>query len=174
LDELISQLLDMSRLEAGNLSVELGATDVRPILIESVSRMAAHAPSHKLVVNLPPTLPPAQADPRRVVQVVCNLLDNAIKFSPPGAAVTVDAEVDTDTVRVRVRDEGPGIAPENLPRIFDRFYRVEESGVRTSGVGLGLAICKGLVEAMGGQVAVTSQVGQGTVFSFSLLRVQGV
>ena len=174
LDELISHLLDMSRLETGKLPVELGATDVRPILIESVSRMAAHAPSHKLVVNLPPTLPPAQADPRRVVQVVCNLLDNALKFSPPGATVTVDAEVTSDTVRVRVRDEGPGIAPEHLPHIFDRFYRVEETGVRTSGAGLGLAICKGLVEAMGGQVTVTSQMGQGSVFSFSLLRAQGV
>jgi len=174
LDELISHLLDMSRLEAGNLSVELGATDVRPILIEAVSRMAAHAPSHKLVVNLPPTLPPAQADPRRVMQIVSNLLDNAIKFSPPGAMVRVDAEADTDTVRVQVHDQGLGIAPENLPRIFDRFYRVEETGVRTSGAGLGLAICKGLVEAMGGQMAVTSQVGQGSVFSFSLLRAQGV
>ena len=174
LDELISHLLDMSRLETGKLPVELGATDVRPILIESVSRMAAHAPSHKLVVNLPPTLPPAQADPRRVVQVVCNLLDNALKFSPPGATVTVDAEVTSDTVRVRVRDEGPGIAPEHLPHIFDRFYRVEETGVRTSGAGLGLAICKGLVEAMGGQVTVTSQMGQGSVFSFSLLRAHGM
>jgi len=108
LDELISHLLDMSRLETGKLPVELGATDVRPILIESVSRMAAHAPSHKLVVNLPSTLPPAQADPRRVVQVVCNLLDNALKFSPPGATVTVDAEATSDTIRVRVRDEGRG------------------------------------------------------------------
>jgi PAS domain S-box-containing protein len=174
LDELISHLLDMSRLEAGKLPVELGATDVRPILIEAVSRIAAHAPSHELVVNLPPTLPPVRADPRRVVQVMSNLLDNAIKFSPPGATVTVDAEVDADTIRVRVRDVGPGIAPEHLPHIFDRFYRVEETGVRTSGAGLGLAICKGLVEAMGGQVAVTSQVGQGSVFSFSLLRAQGV
>jgi len=174
LDELISHLLDMSRLEAGKLPVELGATDVRPILIEAVSRIAAHAPSHELVVNLPPTLPPVRADPRRVVQVMSNLLDNAIKFSPSGATVTVDAEVDADTIRVRVRDVGPGIAPEHLPHIFDRFYRVEETGVRTSGAGLGLAICKGLVEAMGGQVAVTSQVGQGSVFSFSLLRAQGV
>jgi len=174
LDELISHLLDMSRLEAGKLPVELGATDVRPILIESVSRMAAHAPSHKLVVNLPPTLPSAQADPRRVMQVVCNLLDNAIKFSPPGATVTVGAEVDANTVRVHVRDEGPGIAPEHLPHIFERFYRVEGTGIRTSGAGLGLAICKGLVEAMGGHITVTSQVGQGSVFSFNLLCTQGV
>jgi len=174
LDELISHLLDMSRLEAGTLSVELGATDMRPILIESVTRMAAHAPSHKLVVNLPPTLPLVQADPRRVVQVVSNLLDNAIKFSPPGATVIVDTEVDASVITIRVQDQGPGIAPEHLPHIFDRFYRVEETGVRTSGAGLGLAICKGLVEAMGGRVAVTSQVGRGCIFSFSLLRAQGV
>jgi signal transduction histidine kinase len=122
------------------------------------------------VVNLPSALPLIQADPRRVAQVMNNLLDNAIKFSLPGTTVTVDAEEHTRTVVVRVRDEGPGIAPEHLQRIFNRFYRVAQQGVRTSGVGLGLAICKGLVEAMGGQIAVTSQVGQGSVFSFSLLR----
>ena len=83
--------------------------------------------------------------------------------------MTVDIEEHPHTVIVRVRDEGGGIAPEHL-RIFNRFYRVERQGVRTSGVGLGLALCKGLVEAMGGQIAVTSQVGQGSVFSFSLLR----
>ena len=170
LDELISHVLDMSRLEAGQLSVELGATDVRPIVQEVVAQMAARTPSHKLVVNLPPTLSLAQADPRRVTQVVNNLLDNATKFSPPGTTVTVDVEEHIHTVIVRVRDEGPGIAPEHLQRIFNRFYRVAQQGVRTSGVGLGLAICKGLVEAMGGQIAVTSQVGQGSVFSFSLLR----
>ncbi len=170
LDELIGHVLDMSRLETGKLSVELGATDVRPIVQEAVAQMAARTPSHKLVVNLPLTLPLAQADPRRVTQVVNNLLDNATKFSPPGTTVTVDIEEHTHTVIVRVRDEGPGIAPEHLQRIFNRFYRVEQQGVRTSGVGLGLAICKGLVEAMGGQIAVTSQVGQGSVFSFSLLR----
>ena len=124
LDELIGHLLDMSRLEAGTLSVELGATDVRPILIEAVSRIATHAPSHKLMANLPPTLPLAQADPRRVMQVVSNLLDNAIKFSPPGATVIVDAEADADAVMVRVHDQWPGIEPENLPRIFYRFYSV--------------------------------------------------
>jgi len=170
LDELIGHVLDMSRLEAGQLSVELGATDVRPIVQEVVAQMAARTPSHKLVVNLPPTLSLAQADPRRVTQVVNNLLDNATKFSPPGTTVTVDVEEHIHTVIVRVRDEGPGIAPEHLQRIFNRFYRVAQQGVRTSGVGLGLAICKGLVEAMGGQIAVTSQVGQGSVFSFSLLR----
>jgi signal transduction histidine kinase len=143
---------------------------VRPVVQEVVTQMAARTPSHKLVVNLPPTLPLAQADPRRVIQVLNNLLDNAIKFSPPNTTVTIDVEEHSHTVIVRVRDEGPGIAPEHLQRIFNRFYRVAQQGVRTSGVGLGLAICKGLVEAMGGQIAVTSQVGQGSIFSFSLLR----
>jgi len=172
LDELIGHVLDMSRLEAGQLSVELGATDVRPIVQEAVAQVAARTPTHKLVVNLPSTLPLVQADPRRVTQVMNNLLDNAIKFSLPGTTVTVDVEEHAHAVVVRVRDEGPGIASEHLQRIFNRFYRVAQQGVRTSGVGLGLAICKGLVEAMGGQIAVTSQVGQGSVFSFSLLRAE--
>ena len=172
LDELIGHVLDMSRLEAGQLSVELGATDVRPIVQEAVAQVAARTPTHKLVVNLPSTLPLVQADPRRVTQVMNNLLDNAIKFSLPGTTVTVDVEEHAHAVVVRVRDEGPGIASEHLQRIFNRFYRVAQQGVRTSGVGLGLAICKGLVEAMGGQIAVTSEVGQGSVFSFSLLRAE--
>jgi PAS domain S-box-containing protein len=174
LDELISHLLDMSRLEAGTLRVEPVATDLRPILLEAVARMATHAPTHTLIADLPPALPLAQADPHRVMQVVSNLLDNAIKFSPPGTTVTLDAEVLSSNVVVNVRDQGPGIAPDHLPRIFERFYRVEDSSVRTSGVGLGLAICKGLVEAMHGHITVTSQVGHGSTFSFSLPRTQGM
>ncbi len=174
LDELLSHLLDMSRLEAGMLRVEAVATDLRPVLEEAVSLSAAQAPHHNIAAVLPPALPLAQADRRRVMQVMSNLLGNAVKFSPPGTTIAVSAEVHPATVVVHVRDEGPGISIEHLPFIFDRFYRVEDGGVRTSGQGLGLAICKGLVEAMGGQVAVESQVGHGSVFSFSLLRTQGV
>jgi PAS domain S-box-containing protein len=174
LDELLSHLLDMSRLEAGMLRVEPVATDLLPDLQEAVTLIAAQAPSHTIVADLPPALPLVQADRRRVMQVMSNLLSNAVKFSPPGTTVTVRADVYPATVVIHVRDQGPGIASENLPFIFDRFYRVEEYEVRTSGVGLGLAISKGLVEAMGGQIGVESRVGQGSVFSFSLLRTQGV
>jgi PAS domain S-box-containing protein len=173
LDELIGHLLDMSRIESGTLRVEPVATDLRPILQEIINATAVQAPDHVTQSNLPP-LPLVQADPRRVRQVIGNLLDNAIKFSPPGSTVAVDAEVNTKFITVHVRDQGPGILPEHLPHILDRFYRAEEKGVRARGVGLGLAICKGLVEAMGGSITVASQVGQGSVFSFSLPRTQGV
>jgi PAS domain S-box-containing protein len=174
LDELLSHLLDMSRLEAGMLRVEAVATDLRPVLDEAVTLCAAQAPHHRIVTDLPPELPLAQADRRRVMQVMGNLLGNAVKFSPPGTTVTVRAQVHPATVVIHVSDQGVGISQEHLPFIFDRFYRVEDSGVRTSGQGLGLAICRGLVEAMGGQVAVESRVGQGSTFSFSLMRTQGV
>lgn len=174
LDELLSHLLDMSRLEAGMLRVEPVATDLLPVLEEAIALSAAQAPHHRIVTDLPSELPLAQADRRRVMQVMSNLLGNAVKFSPPGTTVIVGAQVHPATVVIHVRDEGVGIASEHLPFIFDRFYRVEDNGVRTSGQGLGLAICRGLVEAMGGQVAVESRVGQGSVFSFSLMRTQGV
>jgi signal transduction histidine kinase len=123
---------------------------------------------------LPPGLPLVQADPRRVRQVLCNLLDNAVKFSPAGSTIMVNTQNTPTVLLVSVKDEGAGIAPEHLPRLFDRFYRVESRGLRTGGVGLGLAISKGLVEAMGGQVSVASQPGEGSVFSFSLLLTSGV
>jgi PAS domain S-box-containing protein len=168
LDELIGHLLDMSRIESGTLRVEPIAVDLRPILAEMIEIAAAQFPQHTLVAHLPPALPLVQADPRRIRQVISNLLDNAVKFSPPGATITVEIQTNATAMLVNVRDQGPGIAPEHLPRIFDRFYQAAGSSVRASGVGLGLAICKGLIEAMGGRISVTSQIGQGSTFSFSL------
>jgi PAS domain S-box-containing protein len=173
LDELIGHVLDMSRIESGTLRVEPIAIDLQPVLRESIDLMAAQAPHHTLTAHLP-ALPLAQADPRRVRQIMTNLLDNAIKFSPQDTTITVEAEFDLTTITIHVRDQGPGIPTQHLPHILDRFYRAEESHIRTSGVGLGLAICRGLVEAMGGHISVTSQVSQGSVFSFCLPRTQGV
>jgi signal transduction histidine kinase len=95
-----------------------------------------------------------------------------MRFSPPGTTVIVKAESQENRVIVSVHDEGFGIPPEHLAKIFDRFYLAEQSGIRTAGVGLGLAISKGLVEAMGGQIAVASQLGKGSTFSFSLRQMQ--
>ena len=173
LDELIGHLLDMSRIESGTLRVEPIAVDLRPILAEMIELAAAQSPHHTLVAHLPSVLPLAQADPRRLRQVMSNLLDNAVKFSPPGTTITVDVQTNTTIMLVNVRDQGPGIASEHLPRVFDRFYQAEGSSVRAGGVGLGLAICRGLIEAMGGRISVTSQIGQGSTFSFSLPRTVG-
>ena len=172
LDELIGHLLDMSRLESGTLHVESVATDLRPILIEAVESIAARAPGHCLILDVPSELPLVQANPRRVMQIVRCLVDNAMRFSPSGTTVIVKAESQENRVIVSVHDEGFGIPPEHLAKIFDRFYLAEQSGIRTAGVGLGLAISKGLVEAMGGQIAVASQVGKGSTFSFSLRQMQ--
>lgn len=168
LDELIGHVLDMSRLESGTLHVEPIATDLRPILAEAVELMTAQAPEHRLALNMPDKLPLAQADPRRVMQIVQNLIDNAIKFSRPGTTVTVTAAPQDDQIIVSVQDQGFGIPREYWPRIFDRFYRIEHGSIRAAGVGLGLAISKGLVEAMGGRITMDSQVGQGSTFSFTL------
>jgi PAS domain S-box-containing protein len=173
LDNIIGHVLDMSRIESGTLHVDSIAMDVQPVLQESIARLAAQAPHHTVAASLPP-LPLAQADPRRVRQIMTNLLDNAIKFSPRGTTVMVDAEVGPTAITIHVRDQGPGIASEHLPHILDRFYRAEENSARVGGVGLGLAICKGLVEAMGGRLTVVSEIGQGSVFSFSLPRTRGV
>jgi signal transduction histidine kinase len=126
-----------------------------------------HARGRHVVVDLPQVDLPVWADPDRVEQVMVNLLTNAAKYSTPGSTITVRGQPmgDQPCVVVHVSDEGQGIAAEHLPRIFDRFYPAGES---RDSVGLGLYICKGLVEAMGGKIWVVSEVGVGSTFSFTL------
>jgi two-component system phosphate regulon sensor histidine kinase PhoR len=110
-----------------------------------------------------------QADRRALEHVLGNLLDNALKYCPAGSSVRIIAEREDDGVRIAVSDNGPGIGPEHLPRLFERFYRVDPGRSRElGGTGLGLAIVKHLVEAMGGTVGVDSRPGSGTTFSFTL------
>jgi two-component system sensor histidine kinase ResE len=124
---------------------------------------------------LPDALPPVQADVLRTEQVLVNLVANALRFTPEGGIITIEAEAQSRAVEVRVSDTGIGIPPEDLPHIFERSYRgdparrLPEPGDRLgSGSGLGLAIVKGLVEAMGGEVAATSAPGEGTCVRFRL------
>jgi signal transduction histidine kinase len=118
---------------------------------------------------VPENLPPVLADTGRVVQVLTNLLDNALRHTPPGGRVAVEAEGD-DAATFKVTDTGEGIAPEHLPHVFERFYRAEKSRSREGGgSGVGLAISKALVEAMGGRIRAESPgPGKGATFSFAL------
>jgi two-component system phosphate regulon sensor histidine kinase PhoR len=126
-----------------------------------------------LTIDLPPNLPNVMVDADRIHQIVTNLVYNAIKFTPAGGSVilTAQANVQTNMVIITVKDNGVGIAAEDLPRIFERFYKADRA--RTSGgTGLGLAIAKHIVQAHGGQIWVRSMLGKGSNFSFSLPTIQ--
>jgi hypothetical protein len=120
----------------------------------------------RLEVSVAPDLPLVPIDRHRILQVLLNLIGNSLKFGPPGGLVTLGVEQydDANAIRVSVTDGGPGISPEQLPRVFDRFWRAD----RRASAGVGLAVAKGIVEAHGGEIGVTSQLGSGSTFFFSL------
>jgi signal transduction histidine kinase len=126
----------------------------------------AAASALHLESEIPEALPRVLVDPARIQQVLSNLVGNAIKFTPRDGRVTVRVELDADGVRVAVVDTGPGIAPEQLPHIFGRFWQGKRSDRR--GLGLGLAIAKAIVEAHGGRIWVESTVGEGSTFYFTV------
>ena len=167
---LVDNLLDISRIEAGALSIEAEPTDLREIIQEAHAGFMTEPGLHEVRLKLPDTLPMVKADRHRVCQVIMNLLSNAAKFSPPMTPITVSAEVEPLWVTVRVRDEGRGIAEEDLSQIFRKFSRPhEKSGFKLPGSGLGLAICKGIVEAHGGRIwAESPGEDQGATICFSL------
>jgi two-component system phosphate regulon sensor histidine kinase PhoR len=171
LQRLVEDLLDLSRIESREYRPQLEPLDLSAIAqhLQALYRERVEAKPLGLSFALPPDLPRLKADRRALEQVLCNLLDNAVKYCPAGSSVTVRAEVENGKVRVRVADDGPGIAPEHLGRLFERFYRVDAGRSRDlGGTGLGLSIVKHLVEAMGGAVGVESAPGRGTTFWFSL------
>lgn len=169
LTELIGNLLDMSRLEAGELRMEPEPTDLGPILQETAAEFQVITGRHRFLVQLPPRLPQVLVDPRRARQVVRNLVENAVKYSPEGGAITIVAQPGRDQVQVSVADQGIGIEAKDLEHVFDRFYQVDSASTRrVGGSGLGLAICKGIIEAHGGQIWAESQPGIGSTFYFTL------
>ena len=171
---IIRDLLDVTSIEAGRLALDRSPLPVS-VALESargVMQMQAEGAGIELVVREEGTLPRVDADPERVLQVLLNLLGNALKFTPAGGTVTLRAGPELDAagepsfVRFSVADTGPGIAPGHLPHLFDRYWQVRSTG--RAGAGLGLAIAKGIVEAHGGTIEVTSALGVGTTFSFTI------
>jgi two-component system sensor histidine kinase KdpD len=169
LTDMIDQLLDLSRMEAGTLRVEIRPTSPGDIIAAALQQLQTIAPQHHLNAEIPNDLPPVHADRQRIAQVLTNLVGNAAKYSPPGTAITVTAVRDGAGVRVSVADQGPGISPGDLPYMFEAFRRGSDRRTRQAkGAGLGLAICKGIVEAHGGRIWMQAQEGPGTVVSFTL------
>ena len=168
LSRLVDNLLDAAQMDAGILRLEREPVRIERIAQRLIAHRRALVPNHLLVVEADPALPLANADPLRAEQVLTNLLDNAIKYSPAGGTVIIRiAASDDRQIAVSVSDHGVGIPPQHVARLFERFYRVE-SGQGTKGVGLGLYICKSIVEAHGGHMSVTSAPGEGSTFAFTL------
>lgn len=172
LARLVDDLLDFSRIETGRLRLSLEWCDLATIAAETARTYERYAQRHVIRTELPARPVMARADPVRVRQVLTNLINNAIKYSPEGSSITIRLTTDErqrqPIAEIRVRDQGPGIAPEHQKRIFERFYRVNPSPAGGEGIGLGLAICKAIVEGHGGEIGVISEVGKGSEFYFTL------
>jgi PAS domain S-box-containing protein len=174
LQTLVDNLLEGASIEAGHFRVTPRPADLSGIIAEAIrtTQPLLHKRSQGLVVEVPAAFPVVRADPRRLVQVLVNLLSNASKYGPDEAEITVGATVSEDWVRVTVADQGPGILPEQRQDLFRRFKYLGLSNDKAQyGVGLGLSVVKAIVEAHGGQIGVNDRPGGGSVFWFTLPRV---
>jgi signal transduction histidine kinase len=168
MDHLIQDLLDTARIEAGRLSIERKREEVTPLVAETreAFQPAAEEKSIRLETEVPQEIPAVYGDHRRILQVLSNIVGNAIRFTPEGGRITLRAESRVTKVRFSVSDTGPGIPEEDLEHIFDRFWQARRA--KKAGAGLGLAIAKGVVEAHGGRIWAESTVGVGSTFFFTI------
>ncbi len=167
LNRMVVELTDLARIQAGRLSMQTSAIDLGEMTAAIAERLRVVAEKKGLTFNVTaPSLPPIAGDGDRLAQVLTNLISNAIKYTPDGGQIDITARVANNGVEVEVKDSGIGIPPEDLPRIFERFYQVDKSRGPRRGTGLGLAITHEIVQAHGGQIRVSSAgVGHGSTFT---------
>jgi signal transduction histidine kinase len=173
LGRLVDDLFELSRIDAGALRLNLEEVSLRDLISDTLSgfRHQAERKGVRLVGEVSDGVDPVLANPPRLQRVLYNLVSNALRHTPPDGTIVLRAEPEEDLVRVEVSDTGEGIAPEDLPRVFERSFRGEKSRTRTgTGAGLGLAIARGLIEAHGGEISVESRLGHGSRFCFTLRR----
>lgn len=168
LHRLIDNLLQLARAGVGRSSLKTESTALDVLIRRVVAEVTPLAGQRRLRVRVPADLPHPTVDPVKIEQVLRNLVDNAVKFSPAEGSIDVSAVVQGSEILVAVKDEGPGVAPEYHHRVFERFFRVEREGSSVAGAGLGLAICKRFVELHGGRVELDSRAGQGATFRFTV------
>lgn len=167
LNHLLGNLLDMNRLESGALKLRVEPGDVEDLVGAALTQLGDAAQRRNVHVTLASPLPMVPMDFALVTQALVNLLDNAIKYSPPEMPIDIRADVSGDEVQIRIADRGAGIPPRDLKRVFDKFYRIQRED-STRGVGLGLAISKGIIDAHGGRIWAENRPEGGTTVIFTL------
>ncbi|MBX7125016.1 MAG: two-component sensor histidine kinase [Cyclobacteriaceae bacterium] len=176
LESLVQDLLMLSQIETGEIKMKFEQFDMSELAREIIDQFEEQAAEKKITLHLkePKSKPVVHADPKRISQVLINLISNAIYYTPEGGDVTVAFDTSKKYVTTKISDTGEGIAPEHLPRIFERFYRVDKSRSREhGGTGLGLAIVKHILEGHNTRADVDSEPGKGSTFSFRLPRLRG-
>jgi len=174
LSHLIENLLELSRAQAQQLSLYSEPTDVKTLVKEVLSKIKRQAPSHRFVTSIPDKLPSINSDPLRIERIIYNLLDNAAKYSPLGSQIKVSVNAEPERLVIGVSDHGKGLSSSEQARIFSPFQRLENNRPdQARGAGLGLMVCRRLVEAHGGEIWVESKKGRGSTFFFSLPRRKG-
>jgi len=163
---LVEKILEISRLESGRMELRKEKSQLAPLVQDVVKRMKPSATLKKIsIIQRMAKLPPVEADRERVAEVLVCLIGNAIKLTPEGGRVDIAAKREGDHVLIEVKDNGKGIAPEDMPKLFTKFFQADTS---IPGTGLGLSICRMLVEAHGGKIWCESELGKGSTFSFTL------
>ena len=170
LTELIENLLDASRLQAGGFSLNLAEVQMDTMAQEMAERFQTQTDQHKIVVQFPEQFPVIVGDQNRLEQVFYNLLSNAVKYSPEGGEIRVNGQVRSEQIIICIQDQGTGISQEDVPHIFDRFFRADEATRNTQGAGLGLYLSRAIIEAHNGRIWVEPRPEGGTRVCFSIKR----
>lgn len=168
LNRLIGEAVEMAQLDANEVKLELAAHPIREVIDEALDESKQVLAQNPVEVRIPEQIPRAAMDAAWIVKVLRHLLENAVKYSQPGSPIFISSEVRSDRLITSIADRGSGIDDLERSLIFDKFYRGQSQRYRVQGTGMGLAIVKAIVEAHGGRISVTSQLGQGSVFSFGL------
>jgi two-component system sensor histidine kinase KdpD len=168
LNRIVGNLLDLSRIEGGSLRPDKGWYDLGALVDEVLGRLRPQTARHTISTHVPDDLAAVSLDYVEIDQVLSNLIENAIKYAPEGTEIQVSVQRTNGDIRVAVEDHGPGIAPSSMRHLFDPFFRVVDGSPRPAGLGLGLAVAKGLVEAHGGRIWVENRPGGGARFAFTL------
>ncbi len=169
LERMVSDIMDASLIDIGQLKIEPQPLRLPRLAEEAAQEMQHHTTNHHFVVDFPHDFPITEADPRRIRQVILNILDNSVKYSPEGGLIVIRGEIRPTDVVVSFADQGVGISPEDLIPLFDKYFRVKSpTGFHVPGTGLGLPVARAIVETHGGRIWANSKIGEGTTLFFSL------